>query len=67
MKIRHVGKPSWTADIRVRMRCFDMRRTKLSVDGLLMDRLKIFVGSKEDGFKLALEDAKQFLVNRFTA
>jgi hypothetical protein len=34
---------------------------------LLVERLKIFVGSKDDAFKLAMEDANQFLVDCITA
>ena len=38
-----------------------------SIKQLLVERLKLFVGSKDDAFKLAIEDADQFLVNRITA
>ena len=38
-----------------------------SIKLLLVERLKIFVGSKDDAFKLAMEDADQFLVDRITA
>jgi hypothetical protein len=38
-----------------------------SIKQLLVERLKLFVGSKDDAFKLAMEDADQFLVNRITA
>ena len=38
-----------------------------SIKQLLVERLKLFVGSKDDAFKLAMEDADQLLVNRITA
>jgi hypothetical protein len=38
-----------------------------SIKLLLVKRLKIFVGSKDDAFKLAMVDADQFLVHRITA
>jgi hypothetical protein len=34
---------------------------------LLIERLKLFVGSREEAFKLAMEDADQYLVNRILA